>query len=195
MDFLCVGLPIFFLRNLQAKLGRKISLFVLLGLGLFTAACAILRATSVDFADKDFTWHTVPVVFWSCLEQNIGIIVASTPAAHQLYTLILQKYFPHCVNNQPYLRSLGLRTSSGYANTSDGSHHYKIRLGSRGSQSMGMMSNAGSGGGCGGTILPGPPSPTKKEPRTDYDKALLDTSPKLGQAAKQDEESSYLGLC
>lgn len=60
---------------------------------------------------------------------------------------------------------------------------------------MRMMSSAGSGGGCGGTILPGPPSPTKKEPRTDYDKALLDTSPKLGQAAKQDEESSYLGLC
>lgn len=34
MDFLCVGLPMFLLRNLQAKLGRKISLFILLGLGL-----------------------------------------------------------------------------------------------------------------------------------------------------------------
>ena len=34
MDLLCVVLPIFFLRNLQAKIGRKISLFVLLGLGL-----------------------------------------------------------------------------------------------------------------------------------------------------------------
>ena len=34
MDLLCAGLPIFFLRNLQAELGRKISLFALLGLGL-----------------------------------------------------------------------------------------------------------------------------------------------------------------
>ena len=34
MDFLCVVLPIFFLRNLQAEIGRKISLFSLLALGL-----------------------------------------------------------------------------------------------------------------------------------------------------------------
>lgn len=34
MDLLCVCLPIYLLRNLQAKLSRKLSLFFLLGLGL-----------------------------------------------------------------------------------------------------------------------------------------------------------------
>ncbi len=56
-----------------------------------------------------------------------------------------------------------------------------------------MMSSADGGGG--GTILPGPPSPTKKEPRTDYDSPTLDVSPKLGQAATRDEGICYPGLC
>lgn len=57
---------------------------------------------------------------------------------------------------------------------------------------MRMMSNADGGGG-GGPILPGPPSPTKKEPRTDYDKASLDMSPKLEQAVTRYEQFPYLG--
>lgn len=50
---------------------------------------------------------------------------------------------------------------------------------------MGMMSSAD--GGDLGTILPGPPSPTKKEPRMDYDSPTLDVSPRIEQAATQDE--------
>ena len=46
-------------------------------------------------------------------------------------------------------------------------------------------------GGAAGTILPGPPSPTKKEPRMDYDSPTLDVSPKLEQAATRDEELLY----
>ena len=57
---------------------------------------------------------------------------------------------------------------------------------------MRMMSNANGGGG--GTILPGPPSPTKKEPRLDYDSPTLDISPKLEQAATRDEDFYYPGL-
>ena len=62
---------------------------------------------------------------------------------------------------------------------------------------MGMMSNAdaisGGGSGDGVAILPGPPSPTKKEPRKDYDSPTLDISPKLEQAATRDEGFSYRG--
>ncbi len=43
----------------------------------------------------------------------------------------------------------------------------------------------------GDAILRGPPSPTKKEPRTGYDKASLDLSPKLEQATRE-EVLSYL---
>ena len=53
---------------------------------------------------------------------------------------------------------------------------------------MRMVEDAkgGAGAGAGATILPGPPSPTKKAPRTDYDKASLDLSPRLEQAATGD---------
>lgn len=59
---------------------------------------------------------------------------------------------------------------------------------------MGMVPNADAvSAGAGGTILPGPPSPTKKEPRTDYDSPTLEISPNLEQAATVDEEFPYRG--
>ena len=50
------------------------------------------------------------------------------------------------------------------------------------------MSSAGGGA----MILPGPPSPTKKEPRLDYDSATLESSPKLGRADTVEDAFSYL---
>lgn len=50
------------------------------------------------------------------------------------------------------------------------------------------MSSAGGGA----TILPGPPSPTKKEPRLDYDSATLESSPKLGRGDTLEHGFSYL---
>lgn len=190
MDFLCVCLPIFILRNLQAKLGRKICLFVLLGLGLFTGACAILRTCTISLADKDFTWHSAPVAFWSSLEQNVGIIVASIPALHQLYTTVLQKFSSESGDSYPHLRPMKFLSSPGDKNASNGSQNEKLWLSSRGSRSMRMTSKADGEG----TILPGPPSPTKKEPRMDYDSPTLDISPKLEQAATGNEEFTYVGL-
>ena len=74
--------------------------------------------------------------------------------------------------------------------------------GSRGSQSMGMVSSSaeglgGGGGGVGTMIVPGPPpSPSKKEPRTDYDSPTLEISPQLeqgGAVAARDEGFCYRG--
>ena len=123
------------------------------------------------------------MAFWALLEQNIGIIVACLPALHHLYTLTLRKMFPNSGTGDSYprFRSLKFYTSSGAdANTNASSE----KMCGRRSQS-----NAESGGG--GAILPGPPSPTKKEPRLDYDSATLESSPKLEQAATH-EELSYL---
>lgn len=46
----------------------------------------------------------------------------------------------------------------------------------------------------GAMIVPGPPSPTKKTPRLDYDSPTLDISPKLEQGAARDEGISYSGV-
>ena len=66
----------------------------------------------------------------------------------------------------------------------------------RGSQFVRTMEEAdrgaGAGVGAGGMTLPGPPSPTtKKAPRTDYDKASLDLSPRLEQAVTGDAIFAY----
>lgn len=68
-----------------------------------------------------------------------------------------------------------------------------------------MMSNADAdadGGAGAGMIVPGPlvpPSPSKKEPRTDYDSPTLEISPNLEQAAgavaTRDEGFYYRGGC
>ena len=118
------------------------------------------------------------MAFWALLEQNIGIIVACLPALHHLYTLTLRKLFPNSGtgNSYPEIRSLKFYTSPG----GDANMSSEKMCGRR------SQSNAESGGG-GGAILPGPPSPTKKEPRLDYDSATLESSPKLEQAATHEE--------
>ena len=70
---------------------------------------------------------------------------------------------------------------------------------------MGTRENSGATAGTGGdgagggvglgvtTGLQGPPSPTKKEPRTDYDKSSLDYSPRLEHAVSREEDfAAYL---
>lgn len=124
------------------------------------------------------------MAFWALLEQNVGIIVACLPALHHLYSLTLRKLFPNSdtANSYPQFRSLKFYTSPG----GDANASSEKMCGRR------SQSNAESGGGGGGgAILPGPPSPTKKEPRLDYDSATLESSPKLEQAVTH-EELSYL---
>ena len=103
--------------------------------------------------------------------------------------MLLEKFFPNFANdhnnNYPRFRSLKAYTSSsgGDSDTRNGSHNNnnddekkKTWLdGQRGSSS------------CLPGELPPPSSPTKKEPRMDYDSATLNSSPKLEQAATNEE--------
>ena len=129
------------------------------------------------------------MAFWALLEQNIGIIVACLPALHHLYTRTLRKLFPDSGTGDSYprFRSLKFYTSSGSGADANLNASSEKMCGRR-SQSN---AESGGGGGGGGAILPGPPSPTKKEPRLDYDSATLESSPKLEQAVTH-EELSYL---
>ena len=127
------------------------------------------------------------VAFWAELEQNVGITVACLPALHHLYTLTLRKLFPGSSGNSyPRFRSLKSYTSPGGDANANASSE---KMCGRRSQSNDESGGGGNGGG--GAILPGPPSPTKKEPRLDYDSATLESSPKLEQAVTH-EELSYL---
>ncbi|KAF6222702.1 hypothetical protein HO133_000749 [Letharia lupina] len=108
-DILCVLLPMLVLRNLQVSQREKIAIFVVIGFGFFTAATAIARTSLVDFTSKNPTWDLIPVAIWSCLEQNIGVSVASLPALPQLLN----------IRKQPYPS----RSSEGFCNH----HHHNTR--------------------------------------------------------------------
>lgn len=87
VDILCVLLPIMVFRSLQISWRDKVAVFILLGLGLFTAGAAVARTVLFNFRSSNPTWDLVPDAIWACVEQNIGIIVASIPALRQLFII------------------------------------------------------------------------------------------------------------
>lgn len=87
-DFILAGFPIIILRNVQINLHHKLLLCGLMGLGLLTAACCIVRTImnwQNDHADP--TWVSVDNFLWRSFEVNIGIIAACTPTLLPLYRL------------------------------------------------------------------------------------------------------------
>ncbi|CAD6591213.1 MAG: hypothetical protein ASARMPRED_005264 [Alectoria sarmentosa] len=94
MDILCVLLPIMVFRKVQMSWQDKLAVFTLLGLGLLTAGAAAAKTALFNFGDNNITWNAIPNVMWACLEQNIGIIVASIPALRQLFTMFKKQRNP-----------------------------------------------------------------------------------------------------
>lgn len=55
-------------------------LCLLMGLGVFTAMCAVAKAITLKaFWSRDFTWNEVVVVKWACAEQALSLILVSLP--------------------------------------------------------------------------------------------------------------------
>ncbi|KAF6237684.1 hypothetical protein HO173_003885 [Letharia columbiana] len=50
-----------------------------------TAATSIGKTVTTNFVTEDITYDLVAVEIWSILEDQVGIIVASTPALRQLF--------------------------------------------------------------------------------------------------------------
>ncbi|CAF9936397.1 MAG: hypothetical protein ALECFALPRED_006841 [Alectoria fallacina] len=88
-DFILAGFPIIILRNAQIRFRHKILLCGLMGLGLLTAACCIVRTVlnwQNDHADP--TWVSVDNFIWRDAEVNIGIAAACLPTLLPLYRLL-----------------------------------------------------------------------------------------------------------
>ncbi|MCJ1378141.1 hypothetical protein MMC17_001237 [Xylographa soralifera] len=80
-DLVCAGIPIFVIHRLQMNNRTKIALCCLMGLGVFTAGCAVAKAVTLVgvFAD-DYTWGFTQPATWAAIEQFVGIIITSLPA-------------------------------------------------------------------------------------------------------------------
>ena len=93
-DLVCAGIPILVIHRLQMNLQTKVALCLLMGLGMFTAGCAVAKAITLNgvFAD-DYTWGFTKPATWAAVEQFVGIIIASVPALRPLFRSFLEK--PH----------------------------------------------------------------------------------------------------
>ncbi|KAL8663466.1 MAG: hypothetical protein Q9168_008094 [Polycauliona sp. 1 TL-2023] len=85
-DLICATFPIFFLRGLRVKLRTKVALCLLMGMGVITAVCCIVRTTLTGAVHAhDVTWAISANVGWRLPEVNIGIVCANAPVLRPLY--------------------------------------------------------------------------------------------------------------
>lgn len=90
-DLVCAGIPIFIIYRLQMNVRTKVALCILMGLGVFTAGCAIAKAVTLKgiFA-KDYTWNITYPGQWTVTEHIVGIVIASIPLLRPLFKQILE---------------------------------------------------------------------------------------------------------
>ena len=91
-DLVCAGIPIFVIHQLQMSKRTKIALCCLMGLGVFTAGCAVAKAVTLVgvFAD-DYTWGFTQPATWAAIEQFVGIIITSLPALRPLLNEVFER--------------------------------------------------------------------------------------------------------
>ena len=79
-DLVCATIPILVIHRLQMNRMTKIALCALMGLGVFTAVCAVIKAITLRgvFAN-DYTWGFTKPATWAAVEQFVGIIISSIP--------------------------------------------------------------------------------------------------------------------
>ena len=90
-DFLLATFPIIILCNVRINRKLKIGLCILMGLGVITAGCSIVRTVlNWDNTTTDGTWYLANQ-YWRGAEITFGIICASLPTFPHLYRFIRGK--------------------------------------------------------------------------------------------------------
>ena len=76
----CAFMPLSLFGRLKMSYYTKVGLCVLMGLGVFTAACAVARAVTVKkVTEEDYSWHFLAPSIWGAVEQFLGIAIVSVP--------------------------------------------------------------------------------------------------------------------
>ena len=85
-DFILAAFPILILYSLQMTFLKKCLLCGLMGLGLITAACTIVR-TVMNWQNlaPDGTWYVTVNTMWRTAEVNVGIMAACCPTLVPLF--------------------------------------------------------------------------------------------------------------
>ncbi|CRG88300.1 hypothetical protein PISL3812_05329 [Talaromyces islandicus] len=89
-DLVFAIVPWFYIKNLHINLKEKIGVGVALSMGFFACICSILKIyyTWTLGSHGDFTYDTIPLVIWSCVELALVNLAACIPTLGPLYALI-----------------------------------------------------------------------------------------------------------
>jgi hypothetical protein len=112
MDLTLALMPIRFIRTLHRSRTEKFLIGILMGMGLFATAVLCAKLTTLKTIGKgDPMKASIPVVMWTKLEEQVGIIAACLPAIKRLAERVLRKWSlvttrfhntqPSFVNNYP----------------------------------------------------------------------------------------------
>ncbi|KAK4443032.1 hypothetical protein QBC34DRAFT_214792 [Podospora aff. communis PSN243] len=91
-DWLIALFPIVIVRKLNMARRTKVVLVVLMGMGIFAGAAALLKLFHLRSLTtrSDITWDVVDLTCWSIVEQNVGIIAVSIPCIRPLFSRIFR---------------------------------------------------------------------------------------------------------
>ncbi|CAI6335374.1 unnamed protein product [Periconia digitata] len=89
-DFVFALLPWFYITKVQISLKEKLSVGVALSAGFAAGVCSIMKIyyTSTLGAHADYTYDTIPLIIWSCVELALINIAACIPTLRPLYLWI-----------------------------------------------------------------------------------------------------------
>ncbi|KAL9004182.1 MAG: hypothetical protein Q9188_002997 [Gyalolechia gomerana] len=81
-DLVLAIYPSLIVYSLQMSTARKVSLSLIMGLGVFACVCAIIRTTKLASIKtfEDYTWTAGANIIWTAAEMNVIIICACAPA-------------------------------------------------------------------------------------------------------------------
>ncbi|KAM5344028.1 hypothetical protein ACJ41O_012565 [Fusarium nematophilum] len=85
-DFSCAILPGFMVYKANMKMSTKISITIVLGLGLLASIATLVRLPYVKYYTRldNYLYNVANIVLWSIFESGIGIIAGSLPALRRL---------------------------------------------------------------------------------------------------------------
>ncbi|MCJ1285987.1 hypothetical protein MMC26_005329 [Xylographa opegraphella] len=86
LDIALALIPISFVCSLQLSARKKLSICLLLSLGLLAGVCAFIKMTKIPElgARDDTTWNTTDLFIWNANEINLVIIAACIPSLRPL---------------------------------------------------------------------------------------------------------------
>ncbi|KAK2026765.1 integral membrane protein [Colletotrichum zoysiae] len=107
VDWTCAITPFFLIQSLQMPKRRKVSLQVILGLGIFGSAAGLVRMGYYHSYDTkryphESLYNWGQTVLWSVLEGGLGIITCSLPPLRKL----VSTYY-HGSSNEDSIKSKG----------------------------------------------------------------------------------------